>query len=196
MRSLLKKFRTKWKLRRARRALESALALHRRGEIRNDGLALVDYSVKLTVSWRARGIHPWDRDMPEEKVAQRLVNQTMHDVEDALERIFHAFPEAITLDVNVFENVSDSDRIIMSGLVERSDLGRFPAASIAMRLRMLGINYHLADQQLETIGTGEVPTRLDPSRTDFELGRPVTRIRQASHLTIKSSMRGPEDDPR
>jgi hypothetical protein len=69
MRSLLRELRAAWKLRRVRKGLGNALALHRRGEVRSDGLVLLDASVKLTVSWRVRGIHPWDRDLPEERIA-------------------------------------------------------------------------------------------------------------------------------
>src|SRR6516225_10608979 len=115
MRSLLDKFLAVWSLRRVRRLLSNALALHRRGEVRSDGLPLLDVSIKLTVSWRARDVHPWDRDLPEERAAPRLLDQTLHDTEDAVERIFVAFPEADTLELNVLESDPASNRVLLSG---------------------------------------------------------------------------------
>jgi hypothetical protein len=196
MRSLLGKLRFGWKLHRVRRVLDRALALHRRREVRSDGLVLVNYAMKLSVSWRAREIHPWDRNMPEEKIAPRLVAQTMHDAEDAVERIFEAFPEADVLDLNILECDPDSNQVIMSGVVMRSDLRRFAAASIGMRLRMLGINYRLVNQHFETIGTSELPVPPIAPRTDFRFGRSVGGAQGPAHLTIKSRPRWPEGDQR
>jgi hypothetical protein len=70
-------------------------------EVRADGLSLLEVSMKLNVSWRPRDLHPWDRDLPEDRAADRLLDQTLHDTEDAVERIFSAFPEASSLELNV-----------------------------------------------------------------------------------------------
>lgn len=177
MGSLLRKLHASWKLRRAHKALAAALALHRRAEVRPDGLSMIDYSVELKVSWRARDIHPWDRDLSEERIAPRLVDQTMHDAEDAIERIFKAFPEAGTLDLKVLMKEPDCNQVIMAGRVMRSELGRFASVSIAMRLRMLGINYHLVDHRFETIGTSELPMPpVTPGRI-FGLAGPLRELR-------------------
>jgi len=48
---------------RFRRNVGDTLALHRRGEVRNDGLKLDGVSSHLEIRWRAREIHPWDRDL-------------------------------------------------------------------------------------------------------------------------------------
>jgi hypothetical protein len=138
---------------------------------------MIDYSVELKVSWRARDIHPWDRDLSEERIAPRLVDQTMHDAEDAIERIFKAFPEAGTLDLKVLMKEPDCNQVIMAGRVMRSELGRFASVSIAMRLRMLGINYHLVDHRFETIGTSELPMPpVTPGRI-FGLAGPSRELR-------------------
>jgi hypothetical protein len=194
MESLLRKLHAGWKLRRVHRALEAALALHRRAEVRPDGLSMIDNSVALKLSWRARDVHPWDRDLSEEKIAPRLVDQTMHDAEDAIERIFKAFPEATTLDLKVLKKEPDCNQVIMSGQVARSELGRFDSVSIAMRLRMLGINYRLVGHRFETIGTSELPMPPVTSRVDFQLGGPVAGVQRPAHLTIKSRPRWPESE--
>jgi hypothetical protein len=198
MRSLLRNLRARRKLRHVRRRLDGALALHRRLGARPDGLALVNYSMKLTVGWRARNIHPWDRDLPDERIAVRLLEQSMHDTEDAVERIFRAVPEANALEVKVFESDPESNRVIMSGLVVRSDLGRSTAASIGMRLRMLGINYRLVNQRFEAIATGQLPPRPTTSgaERDFESGRAIVGVQRPAHLLTKSRPRWPENDGR
>jgi hypothetical protein len=195
MRSLLRKLFAVWSLRRMRRLLGNALALHRRGEVRSDGLSLLDASIKLTVSWRARDVHPWDRDLPEERAAPRLLDQTLHDAEDAVERIFAAFPEADTLELSVLESDPASNRVLMSGLVVRSDLGCCASSSVAMRLRMLGINYHLANQHLEAIATRTLPS--SPTRSsssDDMVGWPVTRVRRPADLAAKSGPQWPDGE--
>jgi hypothetical protein len=198
MRSLLRKLRAARKLHRVRRALGSALALQRRGEIRSDGLSPFSFSIRLSVSWRARDIHPWDRDLPEERIAPRFVEQTLHDTEDAVERIFSAFPEANTLEVNVFAKDSTSDRVIISGVVLRSDLGRCSSSSISMRLRMLGINYRLVNEHFDpiAIGTSELQPA-DLIARDFRFGWPRADVeRPPTELITKSRPRWPDKERR
>jgi hypothetical protein len=149
--SLLRKLRAKRKPGSLRSALADALTLQRRGEVRSDGLSSFSFSISLCVSWRARDVHPWDRDMPEDRKAPRLVEQTLHDTEDAIERIFLTFPEANTLEVNVLEKDPASAGVIVSGIVLRSELGRCSSTSIGMRLKMLGINYRLANEHFEPL---------------------------------------------
>jgi hypothetical protein len=195
MYSLVRRLRAAWRLRRTRGMLVNALALHRRGEARSDGLSLLEVSFKLTVNWRARDIHPWDRDLPEVQAAPRLLDQTLQDAEAAVERIFSAFPEANTLELNVFEKDPASNRVIMSGLVARSDLKRCASSSIAMRLRMLGINYCVANQRLEPIATGTPPSpAIDISSDAADLRWPVARVRQPTDLAAKSRPRWPDGE--
>jgi hypothetical protein len=187
MRSLLRKLRAGWKLRRVRRALGHALALHRRGEVRSDGLDLLEASVKLSVSWRARGIHPWDRELPEQRTAGQLLDQTLHDTEDAVERIFAAFPEASTLELDVFENDPSSNRVVISGAVDRSDVGRCDSSSIAMRLRMLGINYRVENRRLEVLKVVMLPSdQPQISSPEGDTRRPVAKVRRPVDAVTKS----------
>ena len=178
---------------RTRRALANALALHRRGEARSDGLSLLDLSIKLTVNWRARDIHPWDRDLPQWRAGLRLVDQTMHDTEDAVERIFFAFPDANELEFNVFESDSASNRVIMSGVVARSDVGRCESSSITMRLKMLGISYRLVEDRLEAIALG-VPSGPAPQQSGgaTPVDWPVARVGRQTDLAAKSRPRWPD----
>ena len=165
--SLLEKLRPSRRLS-ISRALGDALALQRRGEARPDGISSFSFAIGLTVNWRARDVHPWDLDMPEERKAPRLVDQTLRDTEAAIERIFAAFPEVNTLEVNVFEREPASEQVILAGVVVRSDLGRCSSTSIGMRLRMLGVNNRLAEQHFVPIAVGKgEPKPVDSKFQDF-----------------------------
>ncbi len=195
MRSFLRKLRAARRRHRLGRVLCDALALHRRGEARSDGLSLVGFSMKLSVSWHAREIHPWDSDLSEERAAPRLLDQTLHDTEDAIERIFSAFPETDTLELRVLENDPASNRVIMSGLVVRSDLGHCTSPSIGMRLRLLGVNYYLVNQHFEAVAIDTPPSQ--PTRRaerDFQFGRPAAGVGQPVNLVAKSRPSWPDNE--
>ena len=55
-----------------RDSIDKALALSRY-DVRRDGLSLMETSFRLKIAWRARHVHPWDRDLEEDKRASRLV---------------------------------------------------------------------------------------------------------------------------
>ena len=83
------------------RSVDEALSLNRT-EVRPDGLRPEDISLRLAISWRARNLHPWDRDLVGDRRALRLVEQTFSDTEAALERLFVLLPEIDVIDLRVF----------------------------------------------------------------------------------------------
>jgi hypothetical protein len=131
-------------LRRYRRSLDRALALHLRGEVRRDGLTLTNACNRLEIQWRARDIHPWDRDVPQEKHALLFAEQTLADTEAAIFRLFEALPQVDVIKLSVVGIGSESP--IISGTVHRSTLStaRRGLMSVGMRLRDLGVSYHSA----------------------------------------------------
>lgn len=139
-------FRADWLWRSVRKAL--ALNLW---EARPDGLLLERSSLHLTISWRARDIHPWDRDLPAKKRALRLVEQTFSDTQAALERLFAALPEVDVIDLNVLEADSRKHGTLLSGSVSRNEFEKWRPSSIPMRLRLLGINYNLINSRFEPL---------------------------------------------
>jgi hypothetical protein len=99
--------------------------------------------MKLEVKWRARKIHPWDRDLSEDRAAPRYLEQALFDTEAALERLFAAFPEVVRIDFQVLETKTDSNRTIIAGVVDRKEFGARKSPAIGMRLRSVGIDYHI-----------------------------------------------------
>jgi hypothetical protein len=157
---------SKLKLWHCRRNLDRALALHLRGEVRRDGLTLKNVSNRLEIQWWARNIHPWDRDLPAETAASLFVEQTLADTEAAIFRLFRALPQVDVIELTVVGPQSETP--IMSGRVHRSTLNtaRRGLASIGMRLMDLGVSYHLAGWQFQSLDSlnGMDAYRLTTSR--------------------------------
>lgn len=123
---------------RRRVAIENALALQRRGEVRSDGLTPVKISQVLDVEWRARNIHPWDRQRPPRWAEQLFREQCYADIDAALVRLFRSLPDVDAICFRVIGH--DSDDEIVSGLVTRAAMKRADSsASPRTRLWQMGV---------------------------------------------------------
>ena len=147
-----------------RRSVEDALALHRRGEVRRDGLNLDGMSSHLKIRWRARDIHPWDRDILRGSGRQAaFAEQALADTEAAILRLFERLPHVDVIELSVLE--PSSETLIAAGTVHRSELTarRTHLLSVGMRLRDIGVQYNLAAPEKchpsALIPAGELCTR-------------------------------------
>jgi hypothetical protein len=156
---LLEKLNTRLRTGWLHRSIVQALALNR-SEVRPDGLGLTASSLRLAISWRARDLHPWDLDLVGERRAVKLVEQTFLDTQTALERLFMLLPEVDVIDLRVLETDAGRDGVLMSGSIERREFETWHPSSPAMRLKLLGLNYHLVNSRfepLEILGSEYVP---------------------------------------
>jgi hypothetical protein len=136
---------------RHRRNVETALALHRRGEVRIDGLNPVNITTHLEVEWHARDIHPWDRSVlsPADR-ATAFVKQSLADTETAIHRLFAALPHVDVISLKVLDRIAVN--VIISGTVSRQALStEHERLSIGMRLMYLGLTYHSAGSLFEVL---------------------------------------------
>jgi hypothetical protein len=140
----LKSFLRKSDLWRYHRRIKQALALHLRGEVRRDGLAVDTVSSHLEIRWRARDIHPWDRHLARYEREVIFAEQALADTEAAVARLFERLPEVDVIELSVLEPKSET--LIAAGTVHRSDLyaARPHLLSVGMRLREIGVKYHFA----------------------------------------------------
>jgi hypothetical protein len=142
----LQSFLRKSDLWRYHRRIKHALALHLRGEARRDGLTVDTVSSRLEIRWRARDIHPWDRDCGLDRYKREVIfaEQALADTEAAVGRLFERLPEVDVIELRVLEPKSET--LIAAGTVHRSDLyaPRPRLISVGMRLREIGVNYHFA----------------------------------------------------
>jgi hypothetical protein len=145
MRQLIKRYADKLEFLLYRQRVTGALALHRRGEARKDGLTLDEVCNRLEIRWRARDIHPWDRDLPTYEREILFAEQTLVDTEAAIVRLFERLPHVDVIEISVLEPMSET--VIADGTVYRSDLrapNRPYLLSVGMRLRALGMQYRFA----------------------------------------------------
>jgi hypothetical protein len=126
-----------------------ALKLAPRGAVPNDILVVDRFSVQLHVQWFARGVHPWDRDLPSTRQAELFAKQCLEDVDAAIPRLFEQLPEVDVLEIVVLE--PGSNIRIIGGTVHRKDLLEQSGSSVGMRLRTIGINYRRTNLRFEAI---------------------------------------------
>jgi len=133
-----------------RRSILQALAVSRY-EVRSDTLRLMSRSCRLAITWRARNVHPWDRDLAPDRRAVKLVEQIFSDTQAALDGLFARLPEMDEIDFKVLEVDEGRSGVLMKGLVNRKEFHAWHPASIPMRLRLLGVTYNLVGSHLEPL---------------------------------------------
>ncbi len=130
--------------------LEWALALHRRGEVRRDGLKAVVVRNRMEIEWRARQIHPWDQDRPPEVRKALFVRQALCDTEAAIDRIFSSMPYLDEIRLRIVD--PDSNAEIVAGEVSRTDCVEARGhSSVGMRLHASGVRFHSTGYSLEPL---------------------------------------------
>lgn len=124
--------------------IADALALHRRNEVRSDGLALKNVCNRLEISWEARCVHPWDENLPTIDKEILFAQQTLEDTEAAVMRVFERLPEVDILDIRVTAPLTDE--LLATGTVPREVLDNRSSKthSVRMRLGDLGIKCRIA----------------------------------------------------
>jgi hypothetical protein len=126
-----------------------ALALHRRGEVRPDGLELKAMSTTMRIEWFAREIHPWERGSDPVGRDRLFAEQCLRDVEAAISRLFQEIPELDALEVRVFHHGSAYP--LMAGIVNKGDLMPPGPGSPGMKLKTLGVTFKMSNWQLEPL---------------------------------------------
>jgi hypothetical protein len=182
----LRKRRARLWARWVRDSVGSVLAL-KRYDVRDDGLSLMGMSFRLAIAWRARHVHPWDRDLADDKKALRLAEQTFADTAAALEQLFIALPEVDFIDLRVFEADERKHGTLMSGSVSRNDFNAWHPSSIPMRLRLLGVNFSLVDTHLEPL----VATSSDHEISGYEVDARNWAKRSSESVRSGELGRGP-----
>ncbi len=162
-----------------RRSIDTALALNRT-EVRPDGLCSEGRDFRLGITWRARNVHPWESELAADRKARRLVEQTFSDTHAALERLFIALPEVDVIDLRVLEADTTKHGIVMTGSISRREFETCRVTSIAMRLRLLGVNYNLVNSRLEPLAPSR-PERDEISSSGISARPPDESFASAGH---------------
>jgi hypothetical protein len=172
-------------MRRGIRSLVSrSLALRPRGGVANDRLVLHKLCGQLQLEWRARAVHPWDRDLPPCRQLEAYFEQAVADTDLAIPRIFQRLPEIDVIEIRVLDT-QDPTKIMLSGVVTREDaLAADLFYSPKMRLKMMGIQYaKIIGSCLEFVPTSPTPIFLPPVATrEFSQGCAGRRPLQESRV--------------
>ena len=158
MRNIMRTWKSRRELRKVRNRINDALALQKRNEVRSDGLALDSMCSRLEIRWRARDVHPWDRDLSAKDKERAFFRQLMEDTEAAVIRLFERLPAIDGIDLEVLD--VQSETILVSGIVERASLSSSRAPSVRMRLTSLGMRCHFAADMILNAPTGETESEL------------------------------------
>jgi hypothetical protein len=116
-----------------RQRIERALALNRRGEVRDDGMRLRSATTRMALQVWARDVHPWDRDRPEDQKRALFTDQMLIDTEAAVSRVFRALPHLDIVELVVLD--PHSGDALIAGVVER-DTWRRPRSLLSVRMRL------------------------------------------------------------
>jgi len=128
-----------------------ALKTAPRGGVARDVLEPETVAMTMHVTWTARAVHPWDRDLPAEQQDAAFAEQCLHDVDTAMARLFSGFPAVDRLDITVRH--PSSRTLILSGMAHRSDYDGVQRLSTPMRLRMMGLAYEFGRGGLRPLST-------------------------------------------
>ena len=132
-----------------KRRVYRALALPPRGGVAKDILLLKRLFVHLRVEWFARDVHPWDRDLSQERQAELFAQQCLEDVDAAIPRLFKELPEIDVVEIGVVDRESNAK--IITGVIDRESARASAGLSLGMRLNAIGVNYRLSNLRLEPI---------------------------------------------
>ncbi len=102
-------------------------------------------SLSLKVEWYARDLHPWDRDLPIERRAERFAAAMMADTVVAIRQIFERLAEIDAIQIRVLDP-TEPHKTILAGTVCRDDLNASRGCpSPAMSLKLLGVQHLMTE---------------------------------------------------
>ncbi len=106
----------------------------------------------MECDWLMRPPDPWDKDLPAHLAKE---NQTLQALKDALklrEVIFESFPAVINAELRMFRAGGDHRlELMMTGKVNRFNDPFERVASVAMRAKLCGFDFHLGACELESM---------------------------------------------
>lgn len=119
------------------------------GDLSREPLVLLRVEWKsdsVECDWLMRPVDPWDKDLPPHLARE---NQTLQSLRDALqlrEIVFRCFPAVCIAHLRMFRASEDHRlELVMTGSVTRSNEILHRVASIAMRARLCGFRFNVAN---------------------------------------------------
>ena len=106
--------------------------------------------------WVSRSADEWDRDIPRHASRLNVSTQAIRDAIAVRDLLFCVLPEVDTASLRVFrESLGGERELIIAGTVAREqEVSRY-VASVAMRAKLLGLQFWLEDGILEALRVEE-----------------------------------------
>jgi len=106
--------------------------------------------------WIARGADDWDEVIPVHVSESHISTQALKDAIDVREMLFGSLPGVDTALLRVFrQSAAGSRELIITGTVARDQPPAGHVTSLAMRAKLLGLQFTLADGFLESVQSEE-----------------------------------------
>lgn len=130
---------------RVRYAIES----RRHNEARGGGLKLAALSTIMRVEWMAREIHPWEQNSLQDHKDRLFTEQCLEDTLAVVERLFKEMPDLSALEIGVRREASEPP--LLARVVKRAQLEQADHRAPGMKLKMIGIQFHIFNWNLEPL---------------------------------------------
>jgi hypothetical protein len=102
--------------------------------------------------WLMRSADPWDRDLPSHLVRENQTLQALRDALNLREIVFRSFPAVVNADLRMFRAAEDHHlELVMRGNTSRTNEVFYRVASVAMRAKLCGFHFTLAEGGLKSL---------------------------------------------
>lgn len=125
------------------------------GELSREPLLMLRVEWKsdsVECDWLMRPVDPWDKFLPAHLARENQTLQALRDALDLREIVFRRFPAVEHAHLRMFR--ADPERhleLVMTGSVTRSNEVMHRVASVAMRAKMCGFHFTLAEDGLKSM---------------------------------------------
>ena len=125
------------------------------GKFSREPLKLLRLEWKESViecDWLMRPADPWDRFLPKGLADRHVSIQALRDALSLREMVFRAFPQVGYAELRMFRSKLDGNlELMLTGRVDRSNEIMQRVPSVAMRAKLCGFRFTLAQGVLESL---------------------------------------------
>ena len=116
-------------------------------------LRLLRFEVRgdtVECEWMARPADPWDADLALVVRERNMTEQALRDAVAVRKLLFFTFPTAATAAIRVYRE-GEAPELIIAGTVAREEPSLTGIRSLAMRVKLCGLQFRLDDGRLQPL---------------------------------------------
>jgi hypothetical protein len=135
------------------RFVKQARSILRAGELSREPVKLLRLEwtpEKVECDWLMRPADPWDACIPASKARENQTSQALKDALTLRNMIFRSFPAVDMAELRMFRHDADEQlELMMTGTIARNDQFYERVSSMAMRAKLCGFQFTLAEGAFE-----------------------------------------------